>query len=229
MKAKPVICILALLSSGTASYSLATAGISVGSGMGSVRHDFTNSGTDEALDYVAPGLFIDGELDWGNYYLNMSLAMLMAPLSVMLGGNEVDLADYSMNSAADFTAIGIGYLYPLSDRVKIGGALGFHVSSIMLSPPNDELDLLTLEGYYGTIGLSLNPRLRFVVNESINCTITVPIAFDFSPMSDEVVTMEGPTGNTSPAIVRPDTLVPRFTGMSAGVYISVGYFFDMPY
>ncbi len=203
------------------------AGVSAGTGMGIVKHNFTYSGEQSELSYTAPGVIVEGELAWGNWYINMALSMLFSPFSATLGDDEVNLENYSLNMALDFTAIGIGYMYPVSDKITIGGAAGFHVSSISLSPPTDDSDLITLEGYYGLIGFSFVPRLRYLLNDKIAITLSIPLGIDIGAMSDEVVTIEGATGKSNPAIIRPVELVPEFTGFTAGLYISIGYFFPI--
>jgi hypothetical protein len=205
----------------------AVCGLSSGAGIGFIRHDFTESGTGTPLRYIAPSLNLAGELAWGNWYMEMALAVLISPFSVQLGKDKLSLDGYKANSGADFTALGIGYLTPLSEKLEAGGAVGFHVSGFFLSPPNGDPDLLTIEGYYGTIGISLTPRLRYKISNRLRCTVSIPIGLDFAPMSDEVVTSEGQTGVTNPAVIRPAGLDPDFTGITAGISITLGYFFQL--
>jgi hypothetical protein len=203
-------------------------GVSVGGGFGDVKQDFSYSGGATSLSYAAPSAYIAAELDYGRWYMDMSLALLFGAKDVKVGGRTWDLSGYSSNAAADFNAFGVGYLYPLSDKLSAGGALGFHVASIMLTPANEnDTTLLAFGGYYGTIGLSIVPRARYALSDKLALTFSLPIGFDFSKMSDEVVVLGEKTGATSPAVVQPSWLEPKFTGFTIGAYITIGYFFQL--
>lgn len=215
------------LALGAGAGAQAILGVSVGGGLGVLKQDFSRSGGAENFSYAAPGAFLDLELDYGRAYMNMSLSTLFAPVSARLGGDKVDLSGYDLNLAADFTAVGFGYLFPLGPRLEAGGALGFHVAAPMLSPGGGDESKLAFEGYYGLIGLSLVPRLRYALGDSLALTLSLPIGLDFGRMSDEVVVDGVDTGYASPAIVRPWSLKPEFTGFTLGLYASIGYFYQL--
>lgn len=205
----------------------AVLGISAGSGTGTVTHSFTQSGEPLNLSYKGPGIFLSGELSWDRVYFDMSLSMLLTSDNVKLGDDKSDISGYSSDMALDFNAFGIGYLYPFNEKFGAGGALGFHVSSIILKPEDTgDISKLRLGGYYGLIGLNLMPRLRYSVSNSFKITINIPLGFDFGAMSEEVV-VGGVSVGKSPAIVQPETLKPEFKGISYGIYISAGYFFKL--
>ena len=227
MKRVIVICVVvAALGSAGAYAQAAVYGLSVGGGFGDLNESFTMSGQSASLVYAAPAGYIDFEVDWGSFYLDMGLGVLVMPVTATLGGTPLNLNGYEVNIGLDFTAMGIGYLFPLGNGLSAGGAVGFHVSAPMLTPPNDDPTMLALEGSYGLIGINLVPRVRYELSKSFVITLSVPVGFDFSRMSDEVVLVGGiDTGATSPAIVRPATLVPGFNGFSVGVYLTVGYLF----
>lgn len=200
---------------------------SAGSGMGYLSEGFTRSGEKADLKYTAPGCRFNAELSIGNYYLEMALATLFSPVSVTMGGDSVDLSDYELNMGADFTAISLGYSFPVAGALTGGISIGFHVTSIILTPPDSDYTRLALEGYYGLIGLNFTPRLRYAFGKSFVATIEVPVGFDFSPMSEDVVVGGVKTGNQSPAIVAPAGLDPTFMGFTAGLYLSIGYRFPL--
>jgi hypothetical protein len=157
----------------------------------------------------------------------MSIALLMAPSEIKLGSATPDLSDYTTRLGIDFNAFGIGYLHPLQEKIGAGGALGFHVSALTFTPENtDDVTLLRFGGYYGLIGLDLVPRVRYKISNSFRLTLNLPLGFDFGPMSEDVV-IGGVTVGESAAIVQPASLVPDFTGFTAGLYISAGYFFQL--
>jgi len=229
MTAKRVLalCIaLAGLGAGAA-WSQAICGLSAGGGIGRLQQQLTRDGSAADFVYAAPGAFFDAELDFGRWYMNMSLAVLFAPFDATLGGDAVDLSGYSPNSAADLTAIGIGALFPIGDRLSAGGAIGFHVAAPALSPGDGDESKLAFEGYYGLIGLSFTPRLRYALSDSLALTLSIPLGIDFGPMSEDIVINGIDTGYDSPAIVRPWDLKPEFMGFTAGVYLTVGYFFPL--
>lgn len=218
---------LLALGLGSGAGAQAILGVSLGGGLGSLKQDFKRAGSPVSFVYAGPGAFVDLELDYGRAYMEMSLATLFAPISARLGGEEVDLSGYDLNSAEDFTAIGFGYLFPLGERLSLGGALGFHVAAPVLSPSVEDDAKLAFEGYYGLIGLSIVPRLRYALNDRLALTISLPLGLDFGQMSEEIVIDGVDTGYTSPAIVRPWDLKPLFTGFTVGLYASIGYFFQL--
>lgn len=199
--------------------------VSAGGGIGLLSENFTQSGSPTTLGYLAPGGYIDADIAWGDYYLDMGLSVLFAPLDVRLGTQKVDLSGYEMNLGLDFTAIGIGYLYRLEavPGLALGGAVGFHVTAPMLTPPNGDYTRLAFEGYYGLLGVTLTPRLRYSLGNSLVLTCSLPLALDFMAMSQDVVVGGVNTGLTSPAVVSPAGLTPAFTGFTAGLCLSMGY------
>jgi hypothetical protein len=203
-------------------------GLSAGVGYGAVSQNFAQAGAATSLAYAGPGAYLAGELDYGNWYGDMSLALIFGAKELEVGGKTWDLSGYSSNMAFDFTALGIGYLYPLGGTLSAGGALGFHVASIMLTPADEnDSSLLALGGYYGVIGLDIVPRARYALGDKLALTLSLPIGLDFSKMSDEVVVMGTKTGASSPAIVQPSSLIPKFTGFSIGAYVTISYFFQL--
>lgn len=207
--------------------SQAVLGISAGAGWGNVTHSFTQSGEHLRLSYPGPGAYFAGELSWDRVYFDLSLSMLFSSTNLKLGEASPDLADYTSKLALDFNAFGIGYLFPLNEKLEAGTALGFHVSSIILTPEDlNDMSKLRLGGNYGLIGLDLVPRLRYSISNSFKITVSLPLGFDFSAMSDDVVIGNMKVGK-SPAIVQPETLKPEFKGFSYGLYISAGYFFKL--
>lgn len=202
-------------------------GLSAGAGVGSMKHNFSQNGAATPLSFVAPGAYFSAELLWDNFYMDMSLALLMAPSEIKLGSDSPDLSDYTSRLGIDFNAIGFGYLHPLQEKLSAGGALGFHVSSLTFTPENtDDVSLFRIGGYYGSIGLDLTPRIRYTVSNAFRLTLNLPLGFDFGPMSDKVVVGGVPVGEV-PAIVQPSSLVPDFKGFTMGIYISAGYFFQL--
>ena len=231
MKTQPSRNVLILI----ASFSLvasnlnsqAVLGLSAGAGAGSLKHNFTQNGAATPLFFVAPAAYFSAELAWGNIYLDMSLALLLPPSEIELGSSTADLSEYSTRLGMDFNAIGIGYLVPLNEKIGAGGALGFHVSALTFTPENtDDVSLLRFGGYYGLIGLDVVPRIRYTVSNSFRLTLNLPLGFDFGPMSEDLV-VGGVTVGESAAIVQPASLVPDFTGFTAGLYLSAGYFLQL--
>src|SRR5512138_302120 len=90
-------------------------GISLGGGFGSLTEDFTQGGTAKSLVYAGPGGYIDAELDFGRWYMDMGLSVFSSS-NVTLGGVKQDTTGYETNLGIDFTAIGVGYLYPITDK-----------------------------------------------------------------------------------------------------------------
>lgn len=202
-------------------------GISAGAGMGNVSHSFTQSGEKIALSYPGPGTYFACELSWDRVYFDLSLAILFSTKNLKLGETTPDISDYNADLALDFNAFGIGYLFPLNEKLGAGGALGFHVSSIILTPDDlNDISKLRLGGNYGVIGLNIVPRLRYSISNSFKLTINLPVGFGFGAMSDDVVVGNIKVGK-SPAIVQPETLKPEFKGFSYGIYLSAGYFFQL--
>jgi len=223
-----ILCVCSLLSLGTTGYSQAVLGISGGLGVGSLSQKFTQHGQPANLTFTAPGANISAELLYGRGYMEMSFSLLFAPFKETLGNVAVDKSDLAINLGLDFTAIGFGYLHPINERLSVGGALGFHVSGLCLKPKDeDDVEKLRLGGHYGLIGIGLTPRLRYSLSEKVNLSVSIPIGFDFSRMSDEIVVGPARTGVTSPAIVQPASLKPEFKGFTAGVYVTIGYFMNL--
>jgi len=208
-------------------YSQAVLGISAGAGAGKLSQEFTQFGNPAGFSYVATGTYISGELSWERFYFDMSLALLFASNNMKLGETSIDRSEYSSKLALDFTALGIGYLYPVSDKLESGGALGFHVAAPTLTPEDlNDLSKLRFGGYYGLIGLSVVPRIRYSINHSIKLTLNLPIGMDFGAMSEDIVVGNARVGK-SPAIVQPESLKPEFRGFTYGVYLSAGYFLKL--
>ncbi|MBN1953376.1 MAG: hypothetical protein JW801_19380 [Bacteroidales bacterium] len=225
--AKILISFICLSLLPSMSFSQATLGLSAGAGVGTIKQNFTQNGAAAPLSFAAPGAYISAELVWDNMYIDMSIALLAAPSEVTLGSVSHDLSDYSSRMGMDFNAVGIGYLHPLKEKLSVGGALGFHVSSLAFTPENTEdVSLLRFGGYYGLIGLDLVPRIRYSVSDAFKLTISLPLGIDFGPMSEDVV-VGGMDVGESPAIVQPSELIPEFTGVTAGIYITAGYFFKL--
>jgi len=202
--------------------------LSGGAGVGYLSEDFEKNGNAVALHYAAPAGLIAGELGWGDFYMEMSLSVLFLPVVSTLGNENLDLSDYELNMGLDFTAVGLGYEFALNEKLKLGGAVGFHVSSLSLSPPNSDYTRLALEGYYGLIGVSITPRLRYRINESLVATFSVPVGFDFGPMSEDVIVADSSgnlihTGVDSSAVVTPEGLTALYKGFTCGFYMSIGY------
>ncbi len=219
------IALAAVVTGGAAAQTVV--GLSAGGGIGRLEQQLTRAGSAADFVYAAPGAFFDAELDFGRWYMDMSLAVLFAPFDTSLGGEAVDLSGYSMNSAGDLTAVGIGALFPIGGKLSAGGALGFHVAAPSLSPGDGDESKLAFEGYYGLIGLSFTPRLRYSLSDSLAITLSIPIGLDFGQMSEDLVVNGVDTGYDSPAIVRPWDLTPEFTGFTVGAYLSIGYFFPL--
>ena len=208
-------------------YSQAVLGFSAGAGGGKLSQTFTQSGNKVSLSYSAPGAYISGELSWKRIYFDMSLALLFASNNLKLGDQTVDLSNYSTKLAFDFTAFSVGYLYPVSDKLAMGSALGFHVAAPIFTPDDlSDMSKLRLGGNYGLIGLSIVPRIRYSINNSFKLTLNIPIGMDFGAMSEDVQVGDVQVGK-SPAIVQPESLKPKFTGVTYGMYISLGYFFKL--
>jgi hypothetical protein len=196
---------------------------SLGAGYGRLSEAFTQNGRSAELTYSAPGGYMDLELDWDRFYFDMALSILFPPATVTLGGAAVDTSGYELNLGADFTALGIGWLQPLGMGLSLGGSLGFHVSAPELTPPGEDPARLGLGGYYGLIGLSVTPRLRYRIADFLSITLSVPVGLDFSPMSDEVVVLGVDTGSSSPAVVSPAGLKPLFRGWTIGAYLAASF------
>lgn len=212
------------------SAQFATLTISAGGGAGFVSQDFEDAGQPVSLNYFAPAAVLSAELTWDHFYLEMLFSAMFLPFQVTLGNSEQDLTNYSINMGLDFNAAGLGYEFNVSDVISLGLSLGFHVSSIMLSPEYEDPLKLTLEGSYGLIGVSVNPRIRFHITDSLVSTISILAAYDFSRISDELVIPGlGPTGSTTPAIVGPAGLTPLYKGFSLGAYITFGYSTDLSF
>jgi len=208
-------------------YSQTVLGLSVGAGGGKLSQNFTQSGNQVSLSYSAPGAYISGELSLKRIYFDMSLALLFASNNTKLGDQTVDLSNYSTKLAFDFTAFSVGYLYPISDKLAMGGALGFHVAAPVFTPDDlNDMSKLRFGGNYGLIGLSVVPRIRYSINNTFKLTLNIPIGMDFSAMSENVVVGDVTVGK-SPAIVQPESLKPKFTGVTYGMYVSLGYFFKL--
>lgn len=219
-----LILALAVFGSGLAQAQLGY-GISLGAGLGQVSQDFTSSGSPVKLSYAAPGLRLAGEIGEGPWYLDMSLNILFSPSQVSLGGLAQDLSGYATSIALDFTAVSIGYLVDLGSGLRVGGALGFHVAAPSLYPADEgNPSLLALEGNYGLLGISLVPTARYDLGHGLRLSLCLPLGLDFGAMTEEVVIGGVGTGVDSPAIVRPSTLKPVFTGYSIGAYLTIGYF-----
>ncbi len=197
--------------------------VSAGGGMGWLSEGFTKSGLEADLRYLAPGARVDAEIAWGGYFLEMSLAALFSPAVVALGSDAVNLSGYKINMGLDFTALALGYSLPVSDSLQAGASVGFHVSSLALTPPNGDYSRLALEGNYGLIGFNATPRIRYNFLKSLVATLEIPLGIDFWPMSEEVVVGGVDTGISSPAIVSPASLSPTFKGFTIGLYLSFGY------
>ena len=224
-----IIVVSSLIFQGTTGYSQAVLGISGGLGVGSMTQKFTQHGQPLNFTFTAPGANISAELLYGRVYMEMSFSLLFAPFKETLGNKDVDKSDLAINVAIDFSALNIGYLHPVNEKLSVGGALGFHVAAPFLKP-NDENDVekLRLGGHYGLIGLGITPRLRYSLSEKVNLTVSIPLGFDFSRMSDEVVVGGAiRTGTTSPAIVQPASLKPEFKGFTSGIYVTIGYFMNL--
>jgi len=224
----PFVIIIFLLFSSLNGYSqYATLGLSAGGGIGFIKENFTENGSGTPLSFTAPGPYFSAELLWDNVYFDMSLGLLLTPGVISLGEQSVDISNYPTKLGIDFNAFGIGYLHPFNDKISAGGALGFHVSSLMFTPEDEEDEsLLRFGGYYGLIGLDLVPRIRYSISDSFKITVSIPLGCDFGPMSDEVV-VGGTIVGEVPAIVQPASLVPNFNGLSMGLYITAGYYFQL--
>lgn len=219
-----VLVVLVLLGASLAQAQLGY-GVSLGAGIGQVSQDFDSSGSPVRLSYAAQGIRIAGELGEGPWYLDMSLNLLFSPWRIGLGGSAVDLSGYSTNIALDFTAFSVGYLADLGSGLQVGGALGFHVAAPSLYPASDADPLkLALEGNYGLLGISIIPTARYGLGHGLRLSLSLPVGIDFGAMTEEVVIGGVGTGVDSPAIVRPSSLKPVFTGYSIGAYLSLGYF-----
>ena len=219
-------CAVLFLSAGTVAYPQAFVGVSGGLGVGNVTHKFTMNDKPANLSFSAPGANLALELLVGQVYMDMSFAMLFAPFKETIGNNAIDKSGYSANYALDFTALSIGYLHPLSEKLSVGGGLGFHVSGLTLTPKDNTGDKIHIGGNYGLIGLGLNPRARYSLSESVRLTLSIPLAIDLGAMSEDVV-VGGIHYGKSPGIVNYGSLTPKYKGFSAGVYLSIGYFFEL--
>ncbi len=222
-----IMTVIVVLFAGNRALPQAVLGLSAGGGIGKVSHSFTQSGEKQSLSFPGTGMYISGELSWNKLYFDLSLAMLFNTGNVKLGETTQDLSDYTSAYALDFNALGIGYKFSLNEKIEAGSALGFHVSSIYLNPEDqDDVTKLRLGGYYGIIGLDIIPRLRYSLSNALKITLSVPVGLDFGPMSEDVVAGNIRVGK-SPAIVQPASLEPEFSGVSYGIYLSAGYFFQL--
>lgn len=222
-----LICTATLILTGIKGYSQAVLGISAGAGAGKLSQSFTQFGNPVTFSYQAPGAYMSGELSWNRIYIDMSLALLFASDNAKLGDEKVDLSDYSTKLALDFTAFSIGYLFPISEKLETGGALGFHVAAPTFTPDDlNDVSKLRFGGYYGLIGLCVVPRIRYSINNSVKLSLNIPIGMDFGAMSENIVVGNVNVGE-SPAIVQPESLKPEFKGITYGMYVSVGYFFKL--
>ena len=90
-----IVCALvAALGSAGAFAQSAVYGISAGAGFGDLNESFTMSGEPASLVYAAPAGFIDFEMDWGSFYLDMGLGVLFMPVTATLGGTPLNLNGY---------------------------------------------------------------------------------------------------------------------------------------
>jgi hypothetical protein len=208
-------------------HSQAFLGISAGAGAGNLSQTFTQSGNPITFSYSGPGAYIACELSWKRIYFDMSLAMLFTSNNIKLGEVKVDLSNYSTKLALDFTGFSVGYLYPVSDKLGVGAALGLHVAAPIITPDDlNDVSKLRFGGNYGLIGLSVVPRIRFSISNPVKLTLNIPIGIDLGAMSEDVVVGNANVGK-SPAIVQPESLKPKFNGFTYGMYVSVGYFFKL--
>jgi len=203
-------------------------GLSLGAGYGGLKEDFNQGGSAATLLYSGPAVNIEAELIFGDLYANMALGLIVMP-AVTLAGAVVDTTGYETNLGFDFTALGLGYQVKLSERLKAGAAIGFHVSGPSMTPPGEDSTKVGFGGYYGLIGVDLIPRVRYSFGDNFALTLGLPLGLDFSAMSTDVVVFGQPTGATSPAIVTPSTLQPKFFGLSYGLYLSLCYLFPSPF
>ena len=218
------VCCALFLSTGKIAYSQAVVGISGGLGAGSLTHQFTRDNRLANFTFTAPGASLALELMYGQVYMDMSFAALFAPFRETLGNKDIDRTGYSMNMALDFTAFSFGYLYPVSDRLSMGGGVGFHVSGMTLKPSDEsDVEKLRFGGNYGLIGVGLMPRVRYAVSDPVKLTLSIPVGIDLGAMSEDVV-VGGVHYDKSPAIVQPASLIPQFKGFTTGIYLSIGYF-----
>lgn len=222
-----LICITTLILTSIKGYSQAVLGISAGAGAGKLSQDFTQFGNPVTFSYQAPGAYMSGELSWNRIYIDMSLALLFGSDNAKLGDEKVDLSNYSTKLALDFTAVSIGYIYPINDKLAAGGALGFHVAAPTFTPDDlNDVSKLRFGGNYGLIGLCVVPRIRYSINNSVKLSLNIPIGMDFGAMSENIVVGNVNVGK-SPAIVQPESLKPKFRGVTYGMYVSVGYFLKL--
>ena len=221
------ICLASFVAIGTTAYAQEVVGISGGLGAGSLTHQFTQDNRPANFTFSAPGANVALELMYGRVYFDMSFAALFAPFKETLGNNNIDKTGYSMNMALDFSAFSIGYLHPVSERLSMGGGLGFHVSGMTLRPSDEsDIEKLRFGGNYGLIGLGLMPRVRYSLSEAVKLTLSIPVGIDFGAMSEDVV-VGGVHYDKSPAIVQPASLIPQFKGFTTGIYLSIGYFMQL--
>ena len=223
-KTKHLVCLALFLAIGTRGYAQAVVGISGGLGVGNLTQKFTQFDRPADFSFTAPGANFALELMYGKVYMDMSLAVLFAPFKETLGGVGIDRTGYRMNTAWDFPAFTLGYLYPVNERLSIGGGIGFHVSAPVLMPSDESDDeKLRFGGNYGLIGLGLMPRLRYALSDAVKLTLSIPVGIDMGATSEDVV-VGGRHYGKSAAIVQPESLKPRFKGFTTGIYLSVGYF-----
>jgi hypothetical protein len=218
------VCLTLFLLPGTRCYSQYLAGISGGLGVGNLTHRFTQYGETADFSFSAPGATVSLECVYNRVFFDMMFDMLFAPFEETLGGYKIDrTGGYKTNLAMDFS-VNIGYLFPVNERLSVGSGLGFHVSSPILSPRNEsDYEKVAFGGSYGLIGLALSPRVRYSLSENIKLTLSVPLGIDLGASSDRVI-VGGIDYGSSPTIVRPYSLIPKYKGFTSGVFLSVGYF-----
>jgi len=211
------------VSTGTRCYSQYLAGISGGLGVGNLTHKFTQYGEPANFSFSAPGATMSLEFLYNRLFFDLTFDMLFAPFKETLGGQSIDRSGYKTNLAIDFS-VNVGYLFPVSERLSIGSGLGFHVSSPIVEPRNEsDYEKVRFGGSYGLIGLDLSPRIRYSLSENVKLTLSMPLGFDLGASSNRVI-VGGIDYGSSPAIVQPHSLIPKYKGFTSGIFLSVGYF-----
>ena len=190
-----------------------------------ISQDFTQAGQPTTFTYFAPGVYLDAEMDWGGFFMDIPLSFLFAPFSASLGGQTLNLSSYGVNNAVDFS-LNLGYLFPLNPGLSVGGAVGLHVSGPWLEAPNDNPSMFNLIDY-GLIGVNLLARVRYTLMKSLYLTLTVPVGIDLTYMNPDIVVGGVDTGVSVPATIYPSSLRPQNTGMTYGATLSVGYAFPI--
>lgn len=227
MKRSLIVALLAIAAASGAMAQSRGMAFSLGAGYGRLSETFSMDGARLELVDSSLGIYADMEVDLGNLYIHASASSLVPPSSVSLGGNPVDLGDYDFSRGGECTVIGLGWLQELGGGLSLGGSLGFHMSMPRLSP-NDDSSLLALEGNHGLIGVSVLPQLRYRISKFYAITLSVPVGFDFGPMSDGFFGLGLDTGLSSPPRVRPEGLTPQFRGWTVGAYLSVSLMYSTP-